>query len=161
MFAQGVIDKFWSQVDKNGPTPEHRPELGSCWSWTGGKIRDGYGEYRIKKKAYGTHRLSWMLHYGIIPDGLLVCHSCDNPACVNPAHLWLGTVGDNARDRQAKGRGSLRSGEENPSAKLTDEQVAEIRQLYATGEYSQRALALRFGVSQAAIYQIVHFMIRR
>ena len=87
------IERFWDRVDKKGPD--------ECWEWFGQKNPKGYGYV----KPYGlTHRFSYELHTGEKPGELFVCHSCDNPPCVNPAHLWLGTVTDNQRDAKAKGR---------------------------------------------------------
>ena len=90
------IKRFWSRVDVRS---------GECWLWTAGKFAKGYGAfaYADYKPGY-AHRFSYLLHHGEIPEGALVMHSCDTPACVNPAHLRLGTAGDNARDSVSKGR---------------------------------------------------------
>lgn len=93
--------RFWNRVDKNGPTV--RVELGPCWVWMGGTDIGGYGAIKGTKRT-STHRVSWELHYGLIPDGLCVLHHCDNPPCVRPEHLFLGTRKDNAHDMIAKGR---------------------------------------------------------
>jgi len=89
-----VMDRFFRKVDKTG----------SCWNWLAGKDKDGYGKIKIARKDLRAHRVSWEIHNGIIPGGLLVLHRCDNPSCVNPSHLFLGTALDNNRDRDAKGR---------------------------------------------------------
>jgi len=87
-----VEERFWSKVQK---TP-------TCWTWTGGKDSRGYGKF----DDTSPHRFSWVLHFGPIPEGLWVCHSCDNPSCVNPEHLRLWTPKQNSKDRDSKGRGS-------------------------------------------------------
>jgi len=112
---------------------------------------------KLPRKWYRAHRLSYEIQVGPIPPGLHVLHTCDNPGCVNPGHLWVGTQADNNRDRAAKGRGGgeKRRGIRNGRAKLTGEQVAKIRRLYASGDISQEGLALAFGVSQPQISRIV------
>jgi hypothetical protein len=89
-------ERFWTRVDKSG----------ECWVWTGAHLPTGYGRLTGAKRGMYAHRFSWELHNGPIPDGLLVCHKCDNPPCVRPDHLFLGTNVDNIRDRDAKGRGN-------------------------------------------------------
>lgn len=97
-----ISERFWNKVERN--------EANTCWLWTGGTGRNGYGVFTTGTKRDGSirhhvaSRFSWELHHGPIPDGLYVCHSCDNPTCVNPAHLWLGTQQDNIMDMRQKGR---------------------------------------------------------
>lgn len=98
------VERFWKRVRKDGPIPAHRPELGPCWIWTGGKISAGYGTLCIDGVPHYAHRLSWEIHFGPIPDGLWVLHHCDRPQCCSPLHLHTGTHTDNMRDCAAKGR---------------------------------------------------------
>lgn len=111
-----------------------------------------------------AHRVSWILTNGVIPDGICVLHSCDNPPCVNPSHLWLGTKADNNRDKEEKGRGkpppywlvkNHRSGEDHPFAKLTLFQVEEIKWLYASGGHTMRSLGRRYGVNSSHVSRII------
>lgn len=147
--------RFWAKVDKSlGPD--------GCWVWTAGKTGSGYGVLTIDYKAVSVHRFSYELHCGPIPEGRFVCHHCDNPACVNPTHLFLGTPKDNMHDMIAKGRQvrttpPRHSGEDHPNARLTWKQVSEMRSLFATGTYSISELALQYGVTNANIGMIVHW----
>src|SRR5687767_9041671 len=96
-----------------------------CWIWTGARINSGYGRIVVNGKQTSTHRYSYTLYNGPIPEGLCVCHTCDTPACVNPAHLFVGTFRDNKLDSVHKGRHA--KGETNGNAKLTREDAEEIR----------------------------------
>jgi len=133
-----------------------------CWLWRGSLTAKGYGRIKIKRKHYGAHRLSWIVHNGDIPDGLCVCHKCDTPQCVNPSHLFLGSHADNQRDCQRKGRrasGAAHGHYKKPEAwprgrrhfraKLSDEKVRYIREM--RGAVPQRVLAEKFNVPQTAI----------
>ena len=95
-----LLRRFWAKVDKSG----------DCWSWTGAKINWGYGQFRVGKDHMLAHRCSYEHATGeTIPDGMMVCHRCDVPACVNPAHLFLGTAKDNMQDMLTKGRNAWAS----------------------------------------------------
>lgn len=145
---------FWKKVNKNGSIPINCPELGNCWEWTGYINRYGYGSFHPSSTVKElSHRVVWQFTHGIIPDGLWVLHKCDNPACVNPNHLFLGTPSDNSKDMVKKGR-SL-TGEKNSQRKLTWEIVHKIRSTYATTEHNQHKLAKMFGVSVDCINHIV------
>lgn len=140
------IAAFWSKVDQSaGPN--------GCWNWTATLSRLGYGQVSWDSATQTAHRIAWMLTHGKILDGQCVCHRCDNPKCVNPGHLFLGTMTENMADRDAKGR--RRSVEKHPARKLTDAEAAEIRRLYAQGGVTQRELGTRYKVTQDSIWAIV------
>lgn len=96
MFTEKTINRFWNFVNKQR---EHE-----CWNWTAYKNRDGYGNFADGKKRWNAHRVSYIIANGEIPKGLCVCHKCDNPSCVNPDHLYLGTHKQNMNDMQIRGR---------------------------------------------------------
>lgn len=141
------IKRFWSYVNKShGQGPK-----GTCWEWQRGRIQTGYGHFRARGRRCTTHRLAFLLTKDYWP-GLHVCHSCDNPPCCNPDHLFEGTPHDNRQDAMAKGRTTL--GERDGMSKLTDDQVREIRSICATGGRFQHSIAKQFGVTQTVISQI-------
>ncbi len=144
-------ERFLEKVEKEGPIL--RIPLTRCHQWQGAKSGDGYGLIRVGHRCVGAHRFAYEMHLGEIPKGPCVCHVCDNPLCVNPAHLFLGTTADNMHDRDAKGRarGGNQRGEKHPSAKLTDEDVLEIRHRFARGGVLQRDLAKEYKVSRSYV----------
>lgn len=160
--SEPIEVRFWRYVRAS--------DADSCWLWSGSKKEDGYGILRMSgcaRKAIRAHRLSWEIAHGPIPDGMLVCHKCDNPPCVNPSHLFLGTNIDNSRDRDAKGRTDLRglrtnlpTGERHSTARLTDEEIATIRRERAAG-VAPGELARRFGTCRKYVWAIVNYKWRR
>jgi hypothetical protein len=123
-----------------------------CWEWTGATDRWGYGKFHLKapsRRMILAHRASWIIHFGEIPPGMCVLHRCDNPRCVNPEHLFLGSVADNNRDMVSKGRQAKGCTLSN----LTDSDVLAIRSRYANGE-TQASLAAEFGVASSRISQM-------
>lgn len=148
-----MTERFWAKVEKRGPE--------ECWQWTGATNSHGYGQVSTGGKngrLVRASRFSWELHNGPIPEGMHVCHRCDNPPCVNPAHLFVGTRSDNIRDCWNKGRGRCdgggRRGSTNGNHRLTEKQVIAIR-LAASEGAAQRALARQYKVSKTLIAYIV------
>jgi len=139
-----TLERFWSKASI-GATDE-------CWEWLASKLPAGYGRFWIAGKLCYAHRLSWQLAYGDIPDGMDVCHHCDNPDCVNPRHLFIGTRADNMQDAVNKGRVHL--GEADGMSKLTREDVLGIRKLLVEGKRTQREIGADFGVSQMTVSYI-------
>jgi len=138
---------FWAKVDRAGSD--------ECWAWRGFRNHEGYGRIFLSTDPDGIHRRSWLAHrlvwrllHGPIPAGRLVCHACDDRACCNPAHLWLGTDADNARDRDAKGRGAM--GTRCGAAKLTPALIVDARRAHEQGE-SLRSIGRRLGVHHGTI----------
>ena len=135
--------RFWRRVSYS-PT--------GCWEWKGAHANYGYGQVYIGGRIQRAHRIAWEMFYGPIPPGIKVCHACDNPPCVRPDHLFLGTQADNLHDMLAKGRhftpfGSREQrGEANLTAKLTEKSVREIRRLGAYGMF-QKDIAARYGIT--------------
>lgn len=140
-----VIDKFWSRVDKRGPD--------DCWEWKGGRFNTGYGIIYSNNRAMSTHRFSYLLNKGPIPKGMFICHRCDNPPCVNPAHLFAGTPLDNQLDARSKNRFNPKRGEECHWSKLTDDTVSAIRRLVSSGR-TMCSVAKEFKIHRGTVRDI-------
>lgn len=146
----GEVARFWSKVRKID---------GSCWEWIGGKNDEGYGKFTLDQNG-GTipaHRYSYKLNVGSLPNDMLVCHHCDNPSCVNPTHLFLGTAEDNAIDKETKNRGNHPVGSECHLSKLTEKDVITIRGTIPMEEIIIKAkdLAKTYNVAVSTIYDIL------
>ena len=132
--------RFWAHVDKTG----------CCWLWTGCLTERGYGRCTFGKGTQKAHRVAYELTVGLIPEGLLVCHDCpggDNPRCVNPSHLFLGTKADNTRDMRLKGRGG------NKTARLTPMDVHDIRYGWLK-DIAPRAAARLIGCDECTVHDV-------
>lgn len=144
-FVERMISR-WAII---GAANECWPYKGRCFVKSkGGRMT--YGRVELNKQRLRVHRAVWMIVHGDIPDGLCVLHSCDNPLCCNPSHLFLGTQADNIRDKMEKGRHRVVYGEDCGSSKITREIAQQIREIKGT----QRAIAARFGLSQGAVHAI-------
>lgn len=146
LFRIERMQRFWSKADKSG----------DCWNWTASRFADGYGQFKLNKKNWRAHRLAYTLAHGEIPADMCVCHRCDNRKCVNPDHLFLGTVQDNVADMDSKNRRGAttkNNGSGCGMAKLTESDVALIRASYPKVNGVQ--LARRFNVSNSTIYRIL------
>lgn len=143
---QKIHQRFWSKVNKTK----------TCWFWTAYKAGGGYGRFGVSAKVspQPAHRISWMLAYGEVPDGFCVLHKCDNPSCVRPDHLFLGTLKDNSQDMVRKGR-DRSQGSKNLMSKLNEKQVLEIRRLSKSGTKG-KDLAENYGVTTAMISGIIN-----
>lgn len=130
--------RFWSKVDVGEPD--------ECWERQAYRLKRGYGLFRINYKSWLAHHVAWILTFGPIPKGLLVCHKCDNPSCVNPYHLFIGTQADNIQDAVRKGR---------MNTKLTEEDVLDIRKWYAEGGWTRQELADAFDISRSQVSRII------
>jgi len=144
---ESLLSRFWDKVRKSNV----------CWIWEGARVGAGYGSFRVggrKGKSLLAHRVSYVIEHGDIPDGCLVCHRCDNPACVRPEHLFAGSHKDNSQDMERKGRTGRCYGKRNGKATFTFEQAEEVRGLRREG-MTYRALASRFGIANKTVYDIL------
>lgn len=153
--GKSTVERFFEKVNKQGPIPKHKPELGRCWLYTGCIDNGGYGRATIADEGWVSHRIAWVLEFGDVPKGLYILHKCDNRKCVNPFHLFLGTYRDNILDAMEKGRWVSVNGEDVGTSKLTAKQVKQIRLLYRDTEVTQKELGIRFNVTEENIKHIV------
>lgn len=134
------------------------PDGDACLEWPRGRYANGYGVYRANGKNHKVHREAYRLVHGPIPEGLIIRHSCDNPACFRPSHLLVGTHSDNAIDRESRHRRTILRGSQKPESKLTESQVLEIRSIK---NLTHVQIGLRFGVCRQTIEDILHRRIWR
>ncbi len=149
MFTAKQLQNFWKKVDKSG----------DCWLWTASKNIHGYGKFNINGKMKSSHRVSCEIENGPIADGLCCLHKCDNPRCVRPSHLFIGTYADNMADMSEKGRCNKTDkarGEKQGNAKLDEKSVLEIRSLHKSGAYTQQKISEIYLVSPSRISEIVN-----
>ena len=128
--------------------------VNGCVEWTGARSKAGYGQVRIRRKLHYVHRLIWESAEGPIPEGMVVCHSCDNPACFRVSHLFIGTHKENMADMAAKGRAAYVPGEKCGKSKLTTEQVKRMKERRNSGE-SLKDIAADYGIHPAHLSRIV------
>jgi hypothetical protein len=147
---QKHIDLFWSKVIN--------PNDGGCWGWSGGCFGNGRPAISVSGRNYLAYRVSWLIHNGSIGARRLICHSCDNPKCCNPEHLFEGTSKDNVDDMYSKGRENRPRGENAPTSKLTTEQVLQIRAEYQKGKWGFGAVMIgkRFGIGPKSVLGIIN-----
>jgi len=165
-YALGYCRLHYGRFNRTGltdnptRTPEQRFEAkvdrsGDCHVWTGSKTPDGYGNFHLDGKLEKAHRYAYRLAHGKFEEVWFVCHTCDNPSCVNPDHLFLGTQTHNMRDMISKGRQNSTAGSRNGRAKLDENAIRKVRQFHKSGEMTTRELAREFGTGQTTIAEIV------
>ena len=150
-YRQDIVDRFWSKVIIPS---DYENQVKQCWEWQAGKDKDGYGYFHIRTGTkYRSHRFSYEYYFGIIPDKMLICHTCDNPSCVNPYHLFAGTNTDNLQDMSAKCRGTI--GAKNVNAAFVDQDIVDIIEGVSSNKYSGITEIMNiYHVSRPTIHRI-------
>jgi hypothetical protein len=144
-----ILERLFNKVKENN----------GCWEFLGAS-RQGYGSLKVSGKVIDTHRLSWIMHNGPIPSGMYVCHKCDNPKCVNPEHLFLGTHSDNMKDAYKKGRVSVEGvkftiGHKPVNRRLNDDQVREVKDaIIKRGSETLKQISSRLNIPYDTIRDI-------
>lgn len=144
-----MMYRFWNKVDTSG----------DCWEWTAYRNKGGYGKFKLSGKAETAHRLAYMFYYGTFEEDMCILHKCDNPPCVNPYHLFLGTRADNVQDMIAKGRARAVSGNNHGCRVVNSDEVREIREKYKKGTYTQRQLAEEYKIASQTVSAIINRII--
>lgn len=140
-----TIERFWSKI-KFG-------DLNECWEWQANRSAKGYGKFKVDGEKKLAHRFLFIQLNGAMPSNILACHSCDNPTCCNPNHLFAGTYKDNIQDMIRKGRGTYRSGSQHPLAKLKEIDIPVIRERLRNGELKS-SIAKTYGITVTPLRQI-------
>ncbi len=141
-----LLKRFWDKIDKTS-------NLQGCWEWTASLRGGGYGGFGVEGRIYRAHRVSYFLHTKVNPKDLHVLHTCDNPKCVNPRHLFLGTHRDNMKDMSTKTR-AVR-GRDHYNVKLQETEVLDIRKKYKEEGKTYQELAKEYGVAHSQVGFIV------
>lgn len=147
MPSRPLEERFWEKVDRRGPD--------ECWEWQANRTKSGYGAFQIGNRPHRASRVAYELTYGPIPEDMSVCHSCDNRACCNPAHLWIGTNKDNMMDMHAKGRANRPNGEKHHKAKFTNAQVREMRAQFFSGNYTYKEFGQMHDIDRVSMKNIL------
>ena len=143
VMSDSLVERFWRKVAKGD----------DCWEWTGSRNGEGYGHFRVTRKDVAkAHRVAYELTHGPIPVGMIVQHTCDNPPCVRPDHLVVGTKLTNRQDAVAKRRQAV--GEHNGRSRLTAAAVLDIRARFASGDATLIQLAAEYGVAMHTVWMV-------
>ena len=147
--GKSPINRFWEKVDIKGDD--------ECWEWKGSVNTNGYGMLGIGQSRIVASRMSWVIHHGYLDNRMLVCHFCDNPKCVNPEHLFLGTNSDNIKDMYDKGRREANRGQKCPTSILKDKDVIYMREnYYPRTKETRDKFARMFGITEGSVQNILY-----